>query len=96
MLRLLKISNRAFSLDHSGLKPDVTTSGVRNFKLPGKPKIEGYLNGSSLPKGSPTVIMIHEWWGFNKSITQTADIFAAKDIKVCVPDLYRGEAANSA
>lgn len=59
MMRLLKISNRAFSLDHSGLKPDVTTSGFRNFKLPGKPKIEGYLNGSTLPKGSPTVIMIH-------------------------------------
>jgi hypothetical protein len=59
MLRLLKISNRAFSLDHSGLKPDVTTSGVRNFKLHGVPSIEGYVNGSTLPKGSPTVIMIH-------------------------------------
>lgn len=58
-MRLLKISTRGFSLDHSGLKTDVTTSGVRNFKLPGKPKIEGYLNGSTLPKGSPTVIMIH-------------------------------------
>jgi dienelactone hydrolase len=40
--------------------------------------------------------MIHEWWGFNESITKTAEIFSNKNIRVFVPDLYRNEAANSA
>jgi dienelactone hydrolase len=43
-----------------------------------------------------TVIMIHEWWGLNKSITQTADIFSNKSIKVFVPDFYRDKAAIDA
>jgi carboxymethylenebutenolidase len=40
--------------------------------------------------------MIHEWWGLNESITKTAEIFANNHIRVFVPDLYRGEAANNA
>jgi dienelactone hydrolase len=42
------------------------------------------------------VIMVHEWWGLNKSITHTADIFSNNNIKVFVPDLYRGKAAIDA
>lgn len=42
------------------------------------------------------VIMIHEWWGFNKSMVSTADIFSSKNIKVFVPDLYRGAPAIDA
>lgn len=75
----------------------MTRSGLRNFKIEGASLIEGYLtkNGASRPK-MHTVVMIHEWWGFNQSITQTAEIFANQNIRVFVPDLYRGEAANSA
>ena len=40
--------------------------------------------------------MIHEWWGLNKSVTETAEIFSNKNIRVFVPDLFRDEAANSA
>lgn len=84
-------------MDHSSLKPEVTSSGLRNFKIEAAPIIEGYLtkNGDSKDK-MHTVVMIHEWWGFNQSITQTAEIFSNKNIRVFVPDLYRGEAANSA
>jgi dienelactone hydrolase len=40
--------------------------------------------------------MIHEWWGFNKSITATADLFSNPQIRVFVPDLYRGQPAIDA
>jgi dienelactone hydrolase len=86
-----------FSLDHSSLKPEVTSSGLRNFKIASAPAIEGYLTKNGTSKGKMhTVVMIHEWWGFNQSITQTAEIFSSQNIRVFVPDLYRGEAANSA
>lgn len=86
-----------FSLDHSHLKPQVTRSGIKNFKIESAPLIDGYLTKNGVTKQSMhTVIMIHEWWGFNESITQTAEIFSNDNIRVFVPDLYRGEAANSA
>jgi dienelactone hydrolase len=86
-----------FSLDHSSLKPEVTRSGLRNYKIDSKPQIEGYLTKNASSKSKMhTVVMIHEWWGFNESITKTAEIFANNNIRVFVPDLYRGEAANSA
>jgi carboxymethylenebutenolidase len=42
--------------------------------------------------------MIHEWWGLNKSICETADIFAdlGKKFNVFVPDLYRSKPAKDA
>lgn len=40
--------------------------------------------------------MIHEWWGLNKSICQTADIFNAGKYSVFVPDLYRSHPAKDA
>ncbi len=96
-MRFLYKSIRTFSLDHSVLKEPVTKSGLRNFKIESSPLIEGYLtkNGTSKPK-MHSVIMIHEWWGFNESITKTAELLSNNNIKVFVPDLYRGEAANSA
>lgn len=39
--------------------------------------------------------MIHEWWGLNKSITHTADIFATLgNFRVFVPDLYKRNPAQ--
>jgi hypothetical protein len=96
-MRYIYRSLQRFSLDHTHLKPQVTRSGLKNFKIDSSPLIEGYLtkNAASKPK-MHTVVMIHEWWGFNESIIQTAEIFANKNIRVFVPDLYRGEAANNA
>lgn len=42
--------------------------------------------------------MIHEWWGLNKSICETADIFSnlGNKFNVFVPDLYRSKPAEDA
>jgi|JI6StandDraft_1071083.scaffolds.fasta_scaffold04793_3 carboxymethylenebutenolidase len=40
--------------------------------------------------------MIHEWWGLNSSICQTATIFSNKKFGVFVPDLYRSQPAKDA
>lgn len=96
-MRYLYKSIRSFSLDHSFLKPAVTTSGIKNYKIESQPLIEGYLTKNANSKSKMhTVVMIHEWWGFNESITKTAEIFSSQNIRVFVPDLFRGEAANSA
>jgi len=72
-MRLVYKSLRRFGLDHSTLSPPVTKSGVRNYKIKENPIIEGYLTKNSATKTKMhTAIMIHEWWGFNQSITQTA------------------------
>lgn len=90
-MRYIYRSLYRFSLDHSNLKAPVTKSGLRNLKIHSSPLIEGYLtkNGNSKPK-MHTVVMIHEWWGFNESITNTAEVFSNNNIRVFVPDLYRG------
>jgi dienelactone hydrolase len=57
--------------------------------------MEGYITENDAAKH--LVIMIHEWWGFNTSITKTADLFSAKkSLRVFVPDLYRGSPAKNA
>ena len=41
--------------------------------------------------------MIHEWWGLNKSICETADIFAnLGNFRVIVPDLFKRNPAGDA
>lgn len=96
-MHLLYRSVRPFSLNFSQLNPAVTQTGGRNFKIGSSNLIEGYLTKNHNSKEKMhTVVMIHEWWGFNKSITETAEILSNANIRVFVPDLYRGEAANSA
>ena len=56
--------------------------------------IDGYITANS--DAPSTVIMIHEWWGFNKSISKTADLFSSNKLRVFVPDLYRGTPAIDA
>ena len=90
-------SLRRFGLDFSNIDKRVTTTGLRNYKIEGKRDIEGYVSQNFNTKAKlHTVIMIHEWWGLNESITRTADIFSNKNIRVFVPDLYRDDAANDA
>src|SRR6185503_2647493 len=38
----------------------------------------------------PTVIMIHEFWGLNESITGKADLLAEEGYLVVAPDTFRG------
>ena len=94
-MQLLSRSCRSFSLNFTALKPEVTTTGRHNYNIYANPTINGYLTNNS-QNNMHTVIMIHEWWGFNESITRTAETFSNTNIRVFVPDLFRSEAANSA
>lgn len=96
-MKLVFRSLRHFSLDFSKLPPTMIQSGLKNYKVEAVRTVEGYASANFTSK-TPlhTVIMIHEWWGLNKSITRTAECFANNNIRVFVPDLYCGEAANSA
>ena len=90
-------SLRRFGLDFSQVDKKVTTTGLRNYKIEEKRNIEGYVSKNFNTKEQlHTVIMIHEWWGLNESITRTADIFSNQNIRVFVPDLFRDDAANNA
>jgi carboxymethylenebutenolidase len=39
---------------------------------------------------APTVIVVHEWWGLNEQIINTAERLAAEGFLVLAIDLYRG------
>lgn len=81
-------------LDHSNLSSAITTEAKRNYKVDGKHPLDGYITSNESAKH--VVIMIHEWWGFNNSITKTADLFSNQNLRVFVPDLYRGKPAKNA
>lgn len=90
-------SLRKFGLDFSRVDKKVTTTGLRNYTIEDKRNIDGYASKNFNTKEQlHTVIMIHEWWGLNESITRTADIFSNQNIRVFVPDLFRDDAANNA
>ena len=94
-MSLLFKSLRRFSLDFSNLSSSITTEANRNYSVDTSSQpIPGYLTANH--SASHAVIMIHEWWGFNKSMAKTADYFSNNDIKVFVPDLYRGAPAIDA
>lgn len=44
-------------------------------------------------RGSPGVVVIHEWWGLNDQIKGVADRLAREGYLAIVPDLYRGKVA---
>jgi carboxymethylenebutenolidase len=63
----------------------VTVPGVN-----GGPYVRAYV---AKPEGQgpfPTVIMIHEFWGLNESITGKADLLAEEGYLVIAPDTFRG------
>ena len=95
-MRFVSRSVFRFSLDHSNLNQAITHTGTKNYHIPAKRPIDGYATKNFNQSNLHTVIMIHEWWGLNQSITKTAEIFSSNNIRVFVPDLFRNEAANSA
>ncbi|HLF53702.1 MAG TPA: dienelactone hydrolase family protein [Candidatus Nanoarchaeia archaeon] len=53
----------------------------------------GYLAKPSSPGVYPGIIMIHEWWGLNENIRETANQLASQGYIVLAVDLYNGEVA---
>jgi carboxymethylenebutenolidase len=57
----------------------------------GAPDVRAYV---AVPEGEgpfPTVIMIHEFFGLNESITSKADLLAKEGYLVIAPDTFRGQ-----
>jgi carboxymethylenebutenolidase len=78
------------------LPTNIVTPSERNvvFAVDGRPDGEGYLTKAGA--GSKTgLVLIQEWWGLNKSITITAEIFAEQGFLVLCPDIYRGKVAKN-
>lgn len=97
MIRLINKPIYRMSLDFTNLSPPIVSPGEKNYKIECTNPIDGYMTKNSKSKDKlHSVIMLHEWWGFNKSITTTADLFSNENIKVFVPDLYRGQPAVNA
>ena len=66
---------------------------VANVTVPGlygEPDVRVYV---AKPEGDgpfPTIVMIHEFWGLNDSITGKADLLAEEGYLVIAPDTFRG------
>jgi len=78
------------------LSDNFTSVGEKNitYPIPGQDDVQGYLT-SPPQEGSTGLVMIQEWWGMNKSITNTADTWAAAGGSVVLtPDLYKGKVAK--
>lgn len=67
---------------------------LTNTTIPGvngAPDVRAYV---AVPEGEgpfPTVIMIHEFFGLNESITSKADLLAKEGYLVIAPDTFRGQ-----
>jgi carboxymethylenebutenolidase len=65
-----------------------------DFTRPDGATSQGYLADAGA--GSPSVILIQEWWGLSPHIRHLADKMAASGITALAPDLYRGRLAADA
>jgi carboxymethylenebutenolidase len=64
------------------------------FTRPDGKTAPGYL-ALSAHVDAPGVVMFEEWWGLNDQIKETADRLAGEGFNVLVPDLYRGQVADT-
>jgi dienelactone hydrolase len=90
LTNILRRSFFSFGMDFSNLNVNITTEGLKNYTIKNDNPIDGYITKNHINQDMHTVIMIHEWWGFNRSIVSTAEVFSNPRIRVFVPDLYRG------
>ncbi|MBI4215631.1 MAG: dienelactone hydrolase family protein [Parcubacteria group bacterium] len=55
----------------------------------------GFYAAPAEPGNYPGVVMIHEWWGLNSHIKETAKKLAGEGYQVLAVDLYYGEVAET-
>lgn len=65
-----------------------------DFHRPDGATTLGYLADAG--PGSPSVILIQEWWGLNEHIRSLVDRMAAAGFTTLAPDLYHGRLASTA
>lgn len=78
------------------LPVEITTHGIRNytFKVEGKEDGQGYFAEAGRTS-EHAIILLQEWWGLNKSICDTAEVFGNEGFAVLAVDIYRGQVADS-
>jgi carboxymethylenebutenolidase len=69
---------------------EVSISHVNYFQ-----NFYGHFAKPKLPGNYPGVVMIHEWWGLNDNIIDTAEQLAAEGYLVLAVDLFGKVAANA-
>ena len=57
--------------------------------------ISGYMAAPTENPDAPGVILIHEWWGLNEQMKETADRVASHGYRVLAVDLYNGKVATT-
>ena len=61
----------------------------------GDTELRGYLaRPVGAGPGTPGLIVIHEWWGLNDNVRQTAERLAGEGYVALAVDLYNGESAS--
>jgi carboxymethylenebutenolidase len=58
------------------------------------PEVRAYVARPTGPGPHPAIIMIHEFWGLKREITEKADDLAAQGFVVVAPDMFRGRTTN--
>lgn len=57
--------------------------------------LQGYLvKPANATASTPALLVVHEWWGLNDNMRQTADRLAGEGYIALVADLYGGESAT--
>jgi carboxymethylenebutenolidase len=56
--------------------------------------VTGFLAEPQAPGSYPGVVLIHEWWGLNDQIKQSAQVLASHGYRVLAVDLYNGKVAT--
>jgi carboxymethylenebutenolidase len=57
--------------------------------------VQGYYAAPTTQGDYPGVVLIHEWWGLNDQMKQTAGSLAARGYRVLAVDLYNGKVATT-
>jgi carboxymethylenebutenolidase len=65
-----------------------------SYTRPDGQTVQGYLADAGA--GTPSIVVIQEWWGLNDQIRGVADRFAQAGFTALVPDLYRGKSTVEA
>jgi carboxymethylenebutenolidase len=85
------------SIPADGLIGRERIDSVTNVTLPGingGPEVKAYVARPEGPGPFPVVIMIHEFFGLNKSITGKAEGLAEQGYYVIAPDTFRGSTTS--
>jgi len=66
-------------------------AALTNLRIPAGNGVEipAYIARPNMPGPHPAVVMLHEFWGLNSSITEKADLLAQEGYVVIAPSMFR-------